>query len=490
MPIIEDAFTGALTMRRFLIGAAILARKIMRFTEPGESVGLLLPNANATMVTFFALGTAGRVPAMLNYTAGGANLRAACLAARVNSVLTSHAFIDKADLHALVGEIAADAKIIYLEDVRESVTTLDKLRGALEAGRQLHARRPDDPAAVLFTSGSEGAPKGVVLSNRNMIANVAQVVTQFDVGPADTAFNVLPVFHTFGLTSCTLLPMLAGVKVFLYPSPLHYRQIPELIEKSGATFLFGTDTFLKHYGRAADSKMFRALRYVVAGGEPINAETRALYREKCGVIVLEGYGVTEAAPVLAVNTPIFHRDGTAGRLVPGVEIRLEPVEGIAEGGRLHVRGPNVMAGYYRADNPGVLEVTPQGWHDTGDVVAIDAQGFVTIKGRVKRFAKVGGEMISLAAVEQICEGLWPDESFAIAAVPDARKGERLIMVTTKAGAARAEVLAWMKAKGAAEIMVPAETMVVEALPRLGSGKVDYVELNRQVRARRGVEKVG
>jgi acyl-[acyl-carrier-protein]-phospholipid O-acyltransferase/long-chain-fatty-acid--[acyl-carrier-protein] ligase len=490
MAIIEDPFTGALTMRRFLIAAAVLARKVMAFSEPEESIGLLLPNANATLAAFFGVEAAGRVPAMLNYTAGGANLRAACAAARVRSVLTSRAFLDKADLHALAAEIAGNAEILYLEDVRASVTWLDKLRGLWEAGRQIHPRKADDPAAVLFTSGSEGAPKGVVLTHRNMIANVAQVVTQFDVDWRDIAFNALPVFHTFGLTSCTLLPMLAGVKVFLYPSPLHYRQIPELIHKSGATFLFGTDTFLKHYGRIADADMFRSLRYVVAGGEPITAETRKLYKEKCGVTVLEGYGITEAAPVIAVNTPISHRDGTVGKIVPCLEARLDKIEGIAEGGRLFVRGPNVMRGYYRADNPGVIEETPQGWHDTGDVVAIDADGFVTVRGRVKRFAKIGGEMVSLTAVESICEGLWPEDSFVIASVPDTRKGERLVMVTTKADAGRGELLAWMKERGAAELSIPAEILIVETLPRLGSGKIDYVELNRLVRAKRGVVTVG
>jgi acyl-[acyl-carrier-protein]-phospholipid O-acyltransferase/long-chain-fatty-acid--[acyl-carrier-protein] ligase len=488
--IVEDPFAGALSARRFLIGAAVLARKIMGFTEPGERIGLILPNANTTMVAFFALQAAGRVPAMLNYTAGPANIRAACAAACVTRVLTSRAFIAKADLHALIAEIGEKVTITYLEDMRDGIGRLDKLRGWWEAGRMLHRRRADDPAAVLFTSGSEGAPKGVVLSHRNMIANVAQVVTRFDVSAADTAFNVLPVFHAFGLTSCTLLPMLAGVKVYLYPSPLHTHQIPGLIHKSGATFLFGTDTFLKHYGRIAGANTFRSLRYVIIGGEPVSAETRALYQQKCGVTVLEGYGITEASPVLAVNTPICNRPGTSGRLVPGIEVRLEPVEGIEDGGRLHVRGPNVMAGYYRADNPGIIEPPPEGWHDTADIVAIDADGFVTIKGRAKRFAKIGGEMVSLAAIEQICEGIWGDEAFVVAAVPDARKGERLVLVTTKADAERTQVHAWMKARGAADLMVPAEIMIVEALPRLGSGKIDYAALDRLVRGRRGMAAVG
>ena len=205
--------------------------------------------------------------------------------------------------------------------------------------------------------------------------------------------------------------------------------------------------------------------------------------EKFGLRILEGYGVTETAPVLAVNTPMFFRAGTVGRLMPGIDWRLEAVPGIEDAGRLHVKGPNVMLGYYRAEKPGVLEPTPEGWHDTGDIVHIDANKFITIKGRAKRFAKIGGEMVSLAGVEQMLASLWPDDMIAVVAAPDARKGERLILVTAKQDATRAAVQAHLKAAGATEIMIPAEIMLVDALPLLGSGKMDYVELGKQVRER-------
>ena len=301
---------------------------------------------------------------------------------------------------------------------------------------------------ILFTSGSEGTPKGVVLSHRNQLANCAQAAARIDFGRQDKLFNVLPVFHSFGLTAGTILPLVSGVPIYLYPSPLHYRTVPELIYGVNATIVFGTDTFLAGYARAAHPYDFRSLRYILAGAEPVRESTRRTYMEKFGLRILEGYGVTETAPVLALNTPMFNKFGTVGRLMPGITPRLEPVPGVDEGGRLYVKGPNVMLGYLKADNPGVLEPTHEGWHDTGDIVTIDAQGFVTIKGRAKRFAKIGGEMISLAAVESLAAQLWPDVLSAVATAPDPRKGERLVLVTQKKGATRCEFQAFAKSKGA------------------------------------------
>jgi acyl-[acyl-carrier-protein]-phospholipid O-acyltransferase/long-chain-fatty-acid--[acyl-carrier-protein] ligase len=458
----------------------------MQIGKPGEAIGVMLPNANGAAVTFFGVQQAGRVAAMLNFTAGAANMRAACTGSCITHILTSRVFIEKADLGAVVAELSQQTTIHYLEDVRKTVTKLDKLRGVLERGRPLVPRRPDDPAVVLFTSGSEGAPKGVVLSHRNILANLAQVTARIDLSPNDIVFNVLPVFHSFGLTGGLLAGMLTGMKVFLYPSPLHYRQIPELIYNTNATILFGTDTFLTGYARMANPYDFRSLRYIVAGAERVKDETRRLYMERFGHRILEAYGVTETSPGLSLNTPMFNKVGTVGRILPGMAHRLDPVPGISDGGRLFVRGPNVMLGYYRVDNPGVLEEPPGGWHDTGDIVSMDAEQFITIKGRAKRFAKIAGEMVSLTAVEQICGDLWPEHPPSVVAMPDARKGERLVMVTTKADATRAEVQAWMKEQGATELMFPSEIISVDALPLLGSGKTDYVELDRMVRSKLGL----
>jgi acyl-[acyl-carrier-protein]-phospholipid O-acyltransferase/long-chain-fatty-acid--[acyl-carrier-protein] ligase len=477
---VEDPVTGSLSYKRMLIGAAVLGHKLMDLAPEGKAVGVMLPNANGAAVTLLGLMSAGRVPAMINFTAGATNILAACHAAEVTTIVTSRGFVEKGKLDALMTQLSQQLKIIYLEDVRETVGLGDKLRGLLRARHALVERKPDDPAAILFTSGSEGTPKGVVLSNRNILANAAQAAARIDFGRTDKVFNVLPVFHSFGLTAGLILPLVSGVRVYLYPSPLHYRTVPELIYGVNATILFGTDTFLSGYARAAHPYDFRSLRYVLAGAEPVKDATRRTYMEKFGLRILEGYGVTETAPVLAINTPMFNRFGTVGRLMPGMEARLEPVPGVEEGGRLFVRGPNVMLGYLKADNPGVLEPPPEGWHDTGDIVSIDAQGFITIKGRAKRFAKIGGEMVSLAAVEALASELWPDALSAVVSVPDPRKGEKLVMVTQRAEAKRADFQAFAKRKGASELMTPAEVLVVDKVPVLGSGKLDYVGVARLV----------
>jgi acyl-[acyl-carrier-protein]-phospholipid O-acyltransferase / long-chain-fatty-acid--[acyl-carrier-protein] ligase len=484
---VEDPIGGALTYQRLLLGAAILGRKLMPLAAAGDAVGVMMPNANGTVVAILALMSAGRVPAMINFTSGLMNLRAACKAANIRAIVTSRTFVEKAHLEKLVEGLTPDVAFTYLEDVRAQVGFVDKLRGLREAKRPLVRRAPDDAAAILFTSGSEGTPKGVVLSNRNMLANAAQAEARIDFGRTDKVFNVLPLFHSFGLTVGLVLPLVSGVGVYLYPSPLHYRIIPEMIYGTDATILFGTDTFLAGYARTAHSYDFRSLRYVLAGAEPVKETTRRTYMEKFGLRILEGYGVTETAPALALNTPMFNRFGTVGRLLPGMEARLDPVPGVEVGGRLFVRGPNVMLGYLRAENPGVLERPEDGWHDTGDIVALDADGYITIKGRAKRFAKIGGEMISLSAVEGLAAELWPDAMSGATTVPDPRKGERLILVTTKSDPKRSDFLAFARSRGASEMMVPTEVLILEKLPLLGSGKIDNIALTNFVRERANVE---
>jgi len=483
---VEDPVTGKLSYRKFLIGTRVLAEKFLPFAEEGEAVGVMLPNANGAAATLLGTMSAGRVPAMINFTAGPTNIQAACTAAEVRTIVTSRGFVERARLDKLVDTLAETVRIVYLEDLRARVSTVDKIRGMIRYRRALVPRNADDPAAILFTSGSEGVPKGVVLSHRNMLCNAAQAAARIDFGRTDKVFNTLPVFHAFGLTVGLVLPLVSGVPVFLYPSPLHYRVVPELVYGANATILFGTDTFLSGYGRAAHPYDFRSVRYVLAGAEPVKEATRRLWAEKFGLRILEGYGVTETAPALALNTPMFNRFGTAGRLLPGIEARLEPVPGIEEGGRLYVRGPNVMLGYLKADRPGVLVPPEEGCHDTGDIVTIDREGFVAIKGRAKRFAKIGGEMISLAAVESLASELWPNSQSAVVTEPDPRRGERLVLVSEEKSATRAAFQAYAKARGASDLMAPAEVMVVDKLPVLGSGKADLVSVARLVTARQRV----
>jgi acyl-[acyl-carrier-protein]-phospholipid O-acyltransferase / long-chain-fatty-acid--[acyl-carrier-protein] ligase len=472
--LIEDPLGTKLTYRKLLLGAQVLSRKLEEGTAAGENIGVLLPNSAGVAVVFMALQSIGRVPAMLNFSAGPVNVLAAMKAAQVTTVLTSQAFIEKGKLDRLMAAIEGQARVVYLEDVRATVTSVDKIKGLLDGIAPRVPRTANDPAVILFTSGSEGTPKGVVLSHRNILANAAQALARVDANANDKVFNVLPVFHSFGLTGGLMMPMLAGIPIYMYPSPLHYRIVPELIYQTGATILFGTDTFLTGYARSAHAYDFRTLRLVIAGAEPVKDRTRAVYMERYGIRLLEGYGVTETAPVLAMNTPMANRVGTVGRMSPLMEARLDPVPGIEEGGRLSVRGPNVMLGYLRAENPGVLEPLADGWHDTGDIVAIDAQGFIAIKGRAKRFAKIAGEMVSLSVVEAIAAGLWPQAASVAVSIPDPRKGERIVLLTTQKDAERSAMQRQAKAQGAPELAVPAAIIVVDKVPLLGSGKTDYV----------------
>ncbi|HWJ74168.1 MAG TPA: AMP-binding protein [Kaistia sp.] len=477
-PVIEDTQRKPLTFDRVVIGAMVLGRVFAARTRAGERVGILLPNVATVAPTFFGLCAFGRVPAMLNFTAGPKNLAVACKAAEVRLVISSRRFIAEAKLEDLVEAIGKDVTFLWLEDVGRKVTGFDRLVGVVSSwfAGAIHARsgaKPDDIGVVLFTSGSEGLPKGVALTHENVLANVEQFLRTLALSPDDSLFNPLPVFHSFGMTVGLVAPFSIGMRVFFYPTPLHYKQIPALIEDSGSTILIGTDTFAAGWGRQAEDDQFKSLRLVVLGAERIKPQTRTLWRERFGIELFEGYGATEAAPVIAANTPLFHRDGTVGRLLSGMSYRLEPVPGLDEGGRLWIRGPNVMRGYMRESDPGVLEATEDGWHDTGDIVSVDAEGYITIRGRAKRFAKLGGEMISLAAAEAYVAQVWPDNAHAMVAVPDDRKGEQLVLVTDRLAPDRDELVAAARMHGVAEIMLPRRIVTVEALPMLGTGKTDY-----------------
>ena len=480
--ILEDQDRKPLSYTGLIRAAFVLGRKIAAMTEPAERVAILLPSSMGVVVTFYGLHAHGRVPVMLNFTSGERNVKAAIKAAGVGKVLTARRFIQQAKLEELIGHIETVAEVVWLDDVRASIGLPDKLYG-LMAGlmpKRFRVRtEPSSPGVVLFTSGSFGAPKGVVLSQWNLVANCRQVAQHIALDPDWVMFNPLPTFHCFGLTGGVLLPLLQGLKAFQYPSPLHARQIVELLPQVKASILFATDTFLNQYARVAGPNDFSTLKFVVAGAERVRDETHHLFNTRFhGLKLLEGYGATEAAPVVAVNHPDRNRPGTVGQILPGIDWRLDPVEGIDEGGRLYLRGPNVMKGYLSPDDPLAIEPLQDGWHDTGDIVSIDDEGYICILGRVKRFAKIGGEMVSLTAVEGLASAVWPDARHAVVSIPDSRKGEKLVLVTDRKDADVARLAEWARSHGAPELAVPKKIMRVGEVPVLGTGKTDYVAIQQ------------
>ena len=484
--LVEDLKQIEYTYRDLIKMSLVLGRMaVRRYSWYDRSIGLLLPNVAPTLALIFGLTAHRRTVAMLNYTAGVDGMQAACAAAHIGTVISSRAFVEQAKLGDKLAALDG-VRIVWLEDLRDEISLADKLwlmawalpfpRAALPAGS------PEDAAVVLFTSGSEGKPKGVVLSHRALLANIAQIRAVVDFSIDDKILNALPLFHSFGLTAGGLLPVLAGAKVFLYPSPLHYRVIPELAYDRNCTVLLGTSTFLGNYAKFAHPYDFYRLRYVIAGAEKLATPVRDLWFEKFGIRIFEGYGATETAPVLAVNTPMAFRSGTVGQFLPGIQHQLVPVPGIPSGGMLHVKGPNLMSGYLRVEQPGVLQppVSPagEGWYETGDVVEIDDDGFVKIVGRVKRFAKVAGEMVSLEAVEKLAAAAAPGATHAASTQPDASRGENILLFSTDPTLTRDRLQAAARDGGWPEIAVPRRVVLVDALPLLGTGKIDYVTLKQ------------
>lgn len=490
---LEDINREPLNYGQLISRAFILARLFRKDTVRHEHVGLLLPNVNTTVISFLALQYLGRVTAMLNYSAGTQAVLRACETGNIKTVYTSKRFIENAGLDELASELEKQVNLVYLEELRSRLSIVDKLLGVIRSYYpHIHYRQqtpdvdPDSPAVILFTSGSEGTPKGVVLSHKNILSNFAQVRCHIDFNSTDISFSCLPLFHSFGLIGGTLMPLLGGSKVFLYPTPLHYRIIPELIYALGATILFGTNTFFKGYAHHAHGFDFQSLRYCVAGAEKLRADTQRLWMEKFGIRIYEGYGVTETSPVISVNTPVVYKPDRVGQLLPDMECYIKPVEGISEGGRLVVKGPNVMLGYLLHGNDGKIEAPMTergiGWYDTGDIVAIDEEGFISILGRAKRFAKIGGEMVSLAAVEELAMQTWPDFNHAAVTLPDEKKGEKIVLVTDNEEAHRKQIQLMSQQLKYGELYIPKKVVLIEEMPLLGTGKTNYILLTEMALA--------
>lgn len=482
-PLIEDQNEEPQTYGQLLRMSLVLSRLLKRFTKDRENVGVLLPNLVAAVAVVMGLSAARRVPAMFNYSSGPLGVESARVAAGVRTVITSRRFVEQAHLHSLLDALAG-CNIVFLEDLRSQFGLMDKLwliGFALRFPRLTVARQSTlDPAVVLFTSGSEDRPKGVALSHHAIVANIAQMRAVFDFSAEDKILNPLPLYHAYSFTAGVMLPLITGTKLHLFISPLRYRAIPEIAYRRDCTILFGTSTFLSFYARYANPMDFCRLRYVISGGEKLSPEVARVWMEKFGLRILEGYGSTECAPVVSLATPAGYRRNSVGRFLPGIDYRIEPMDGVDKGGVLHIRGPNLMLGYYRYDNPGVI-VAPrssagEGWYDTGDVVEVDHDGMVTISGRVKRFAKIAGEMVSLDMIEHVAREASPEHHHAAVLIVQDFGGETTVLFTTDAKLTRAQLLESAKELGTHDLSVARRIVPLTEIPLLASGKVDYVGL--------------
>ena len=475
-PIVRD-LNRAVNYRALITGVHVMAGKLRpTFATNENTVGVLLPNAVAHVVVLFALFRLGKTPAIMNFSTGLRNVLDSADTAGIKTVLTSRAFVEKANLGELVGQLATTNQVVFLEDLAKTISLLDKLNGLYRYFRRQPGAATADSRLILFTSGTEGRPKGVVLSHRAILANIDQASSVIDYSPADRMLNALPMFHSFGLMAGTMLPILGGIELFLYPSPLHFRIVPEVAYDFNATLMLGTPTFLAGYGKVAHPYDFHRLRYLLAGGEKLRQPVRDLWLDKFGIRILEGYGVTETGPVLCLNTPLSARTGTVGKFLPGIEWRLDPVPGIDSGGNLVVRGPNLMEGYLLYEQ-GFRPV--DGWYATGDVVSVDSAGYASIQARLKRFAKIAGEMINLQLVEEAASACSSTGLHAAVAAADGRKGERVVLFTTNSQTTRDVLREYFLQAGHSVLYVPSRIISIATMPLLGTGKPDYLGLQKQ-----------
>jgi acyl-[acyl-carrier-protein]-phospholipid O-acyltransferase/long-chain-fatty-acid--[acyl-carrier-protein] ligase len=494
--ILDDATDDvALTYGKLMIGAYALGDKLAKLTPPKTDkdgkpkenyVGFLLPNSKAAAAAFFGLQAYGRVPTMLNAKAEKADMISFTETAELKEIVTSRRFVELAKLEDKVKLLAEKCKIIYLEDVKPTIGAGAKVKALAHANgwlpRPKTARKGGDPACVIFTSGSEGPPKGVVLSSANLLSNIAQVHAVTPIMPSDKVFNCMPIFHSFGLSGGLIMPVVNGVRSFQYPNPLDSKNIPKLVYFYDTTIMFGTDTFLNLYARNATDKDFSGLRMVFAGAERLKDETYDRFVDRFGVRVNNAYGLTEASPGVAMNVPGAHERGTVGRPLPGVELKFEPVADMPECFELSVKGPNVMLGYLKHDLPGVIQPPPGGWHATGDIVGVTAKNSLKIVSRSSRIAKPGGEKVALDDIEAVANAASKMKDVVNATICklDPDDGDTIVLFTTDKDLKADALARAAKEIGVSQLGMPKnkDIHVLPEIPKLPTGKNNYTALKK------------
>ena len=464
-----------LTYQRSLIGALILTR-IFAKLEKGN-IGLMVPTSAGCLLAKLGILMSGRTPVMINYSTGAEqNARYAQKKCDFRTIVTSRALLEKIECPHVDG-------MIYLEDIMASVTTLAKVRAAVLAKlpaavlkRLVRGGRPDDNAVILFTSGSEKDPKAVQLTHRNIGANIAACSERFRFTENEVFLSTLPYFHVFGLTVNMWIPLCHGNTILTYANPLDYKKVCSIVREGKATLMVGTPSFFWGYLRKSEPGDFTSLRIALCGADKCSNALRDAFREKHGMELYEGYGATECSPVIAANSPEDNRPGSVGKPIGGLRVRIENYEtgeecAPGEDGRILIKGDSVMKGYFNDFEQTSLHIR-RGWYDTGDMGNIDEDGYLWHVGRLKRFVKIGGEMVSLVKIEEVLDRLLPEDAHCcVVEIPDAIKGARIVAVTTVA-VDQKNVKKRMGEQLPA-IAVPKTFLVMDSLPKMGSGKIDF-----------------
>jgi acyl-[acyl-carrier-protein]-phospholipid O-acyltransferase/long-chain-fatty-acid--[acyl-carrier-protein] ligase len=483
LAIIDRATGQRVTYRDALLRTLILSRKFKRY-EPGM-IGVMMPTSGGAIYAVIAALMSGRTPVMINYSTGAArNCEVAQRRLGFRTIITTRALLEKVKCPVVDG-------MVFIEDLAASVSTLSKLSAFVSASmpagricRQVHLGCSDDQAVILFTSGSEQDPKAVPLTHRNIEANIEGMHQVLEFGPKDLILGNLPLFHVFGLTVTLWLPLTNGMTVVTLPNPLEFRAITTAVREESVTMMVGTPTFLAGYLQKSDPGDFATVRMLITGADKCPESLRQAFLARHGQVLLEGYGTTETSPVISVNTPEHDRPGSVGKALPNVEVRMEHYEtgqpcGVNEIGKILVKGDSVMSAYFDDFEATTLRIR-NGWYDTGDMGYRDDEGYLWHVGRLGRFLKIGGEMVSLGQVEDALQRTLPDEvECGVVEVPDAVRGARIIAALTgriDEKAAVAEISAKLP-----RIAVPKQFLVVPFLPKMPSGKVDYRALTEMVR---------
>ena len=487
-PAVADRISGVLPSRRLLVGAMLMARRFAAWPE--KHVGVMLPASVAADIVFFALHMAGKTPVMMNWTTGPSNLAHGVKVTGTRRIITAKKLVDR------LGIEVPGADYEYLETIRGGIgkgeqvsTLLGTMLNSAGILRGLPRQDPDEPAVFLFTSGSESTPKTVPLSHTNVITNITDSLEVLEMTEADSLLGFLPPFHSFGLTGNVLLPHLTGIRTVRHADPTDARGLVQTIRAYRPTMLFTTPTFLSYILSVSQEGDLKSLRRIIAGAEKcpdaVFERTAALAPE---AVILEGYGITECSPVLAANRVGDRRRGCIGRPVRHVAIRVVDVDtgdpvAAGETGMLLASGPSIFSGYLNHDGPSpFVEMEGRQWYRTGDLVVADADNWLTFKGRLKRFLKAGGEMISLPALEEPFSKRYPaDETGPKVAVEGIETpGGRQIALFTTFPLTLREASQILLADGLRGVMRLDEVRQLETIPVLGTGKTDYKELRRMV----------